>query len=98
MAQPLITDGAQLDHTHVLSHSGPIQEGVEKLGIWGRLRGRLGTLGKGTLGKLLVIVLPEFWRKKRKEGNRRRQEWKETKKEQQIQRRKHSRGLKIILM
>ena len=44
-------------HTHVLSHSGPIQAGAEKLGIGGRLRGRLGTLGRGTLGRLLVIVL-----------------------------------------
>lgn len=44
-------------HTHVLSHRGPIQVGAEKLGICGRLRGRLGTLGRGTLGRLLVIVL-----------------------------------------
>lgn len=60
MSRTVSSDGAQLAHTHVLSHSGPIQEGAEKLGIWGRLRGRLGTLGSGTLGRLLVMVLPEI--------------------------------------
>lgn len=45
--------GLLLHYTYVLSHSGPIQAGAEKLGICGRVRGRLGTLGR-----LLVNDLP----------------------------------------
>lgn len=45
-------------HTYVFSHSGPIQAGAEKLGICGSVRGRLGTLGRGTLARLLVNDLP----------------------------------------
>lgn len=41
-------------HTYVLSHRGPIQAGAEKLGICGSVRGMLGTLGRGTLARLLV--------------------------------------------
>lgn len=45
-------------HTYVFSYSGPIQAGAEKLGICGSVRGRLGTLGRGTLARLLVNDLP----------------------------------------
>lgn len=44
--------------TYVFSHSGPIQAGAEKLGICGSVRGRLGTLGRGTLARLFVNDLP----------------------------------------
>lgn len=40
--------------TYLLSHSGPIQAGAEKLGMFGRVKGRLGTLGRGTLARLFV--------------------------------------------
>lgn len=45
-------------YTYVLSQSGPIQAGAEKLGICGSDRGRLGTLRSGTLARLLVNDLP----------------------------------------
>lgn len=45
-------------YTYVLSQSGPIQAGAEKLGICGSVRGRLGTLRSGTLARLLVNDLP----------------------------------------
>lgn len=45
-------------YTYVFSHSGPIQAGAEKLGICGSVRGRPGTLGRGTLARLLVNDLP----------------------------------------
>lgn len=50
--------GYAIRHTYVLSHRGPIQAGAEKLGICGSVRGRLGTLGRGTLARLLVKDLP----------------------------------------
>jgi hypothetical protein len=43
--------------THVDSYKEAIHEGVEKLGICGRLRGRLGSFGRATLGRLLAIFL-----------------------------------------
>lgn len=42
----------------MFSHSGPIHAGAEKLGICGSVSGRLGTLGRGTLARLLVNDLP----------------------------------------
>ena len=51
-------------HTYVLSHSGAIQAGAEKLGIGGSVRGRLGTLGRGTLARLLVNDLPSQSRRR----------------------------------
>lgn len=59
--------GLAAAHTHVLSHSGPIQEGAEKLGICGRL-----TLGRGTLGRLLVIVLKRNERQTKPNDNKER--------------------------
>jgi len=41
----------------VESYKEVIQVGVVKLGICGRLRGKLGTFGRATLGRLLVMLL-----------------------------------------
>ena len=53
----------------MLSHSGPIQAGAEKLGICGSVRGRLGTLGRGTLARLLVNDLSPLRSVDSREGN-----------------------------
>ena len=45
-------------NTYVFSQSGPIQAGAEKLGICGKVRGSVGTLGSGTFAKLFVNDLP----------------------------------------
>lgn len=52
------TGPVSVSHTYVFSHSGPIQAGAEKVGICGSVSGRLGTLGRGTLARLLVSDLP----------------------------------------
>lgn len=52
---------SSVKNTHVESYKEAIHVGVEKLGICGRLRGKLGTFGRATLGRLLVMVL---WRNK----------------------------------
>lgn len=47
-----------LHRTYVFSQIDPIQAGTEKLGIWGKVRGSRGILGRGTLARLLVNNLP----------------------------------------